>query len=137
MVCFGRSGVQRETSNSLGQGFRCGFLGVLHMEVFHQRLEDEFGASVIATAPTGYFFFSCKPLHIWRLSSSSLVRASVPYKCTLRDGSTLTIDNPSAFPESRLLTGAMYAIRVSSTCMFWVVDGDLCSEVERNEFGMG
>ena len=41
-----------ESSQALGQGFRCGFLGVLHMEVFHQRLMDEHGADVVLTAPT-------------------------------------------------------------------------------------
>ena len=43
---------KRENSNALGAGFRCGFLGLLHMEVFKQRLEQEHGASVIVTAPT-------------------------------------------------------------------------------------
>jgi translation elongation factor EF-4 len=54
------------------------------MEVFHQRLEQEFEASVIATAPT------------------------VPYKCTLREGKVLTIDNPAEYPESRLISGAVF-----------------------------
>ena len=44
--------VRRENSNALGAGFRCGFLGLLHMDVFRQRLEQEHGASVIVTAPT-------------------------------------------------------------------------------------
>lgn len=44
--------VQRETSSALGAGFRCGFLGVLHLEVFQQRLRDEYGADAIVTAPT-------------------------------------------------------------------------------------
>jgi len=44
--------VQRENSAALGAGFRCGFLGLLHMDVFRQRLEQEHGASVIVTAPT-------------------------------------------------------------------------------------
>jgi GTP-binding protein LepA len=43
---------QTETSAALGPGFRCGFLGLLHADVFHQRLKEEFGAEVIATAPT-------------------------------------------------------------------------------------
>jgi translation factor GUF1, mitochondrial len=43
--------VQAEASTALGQGFRCGFLGKLHMEVFHQRLMDEHGQQVISTAP--------------------------------------------------------------------------------------
>ena len=44
--------VQRESSSALGQGCRLGFLGTLHMDVFRQRLEDEYDASVIITAPT-------------------------------------------------------------------------------------
>eukprot|EP01051_Picozoa_sp_SAG22_P026621 SAG22_NODE_8495_length_651_cov_1.057971_1_plen_97_part_01 len=43
--------VSPESSNALGMGFRCGFLGKLHMEVFHQRLGDEFDQDVLATAP--------------------------------------------------------------------------------------
>ena len=44
--------ITKETSLALGMGFRCGFLGLLHMDVFNQRLEQEFGQSVINTAPT-------------------------------------------------------------------------------------
>jgi translation factor GUF1, mitochondrial len=44
--------VQRESSTALGQGHRLGFLGSLHMDVFRQRLEDEYDANVIITAPT-------------------------------------------------------------------------------------
>jgi translation elongation factor EF-4 len=44
--------VQRESSTALGQGCRLGFLGTLHMDVFRQRLEDEYDANVIITAPT-------------------------------------------------------------------------------------
>ena len=44
--------VQRESSSALGQGNRLGFLGTLHMDVFRQRLEDEYDANVIITAPT-------------------------------------------------------------------------------------
>ena len=43
--------VSTSSSGALGNGLRCGFLGVLHMEVFQQRLMDEFGAGVITTAP--------------------------------------------------------------------------------------
>lgn len=42
----------RESSSALGQGMRLGFLGSLHMDVFRQRLEDEYNANVIVTAPT-------------------------------------------------------------------------------------
>jgi len=44
--------MQRESSTALGQGCRLGFLGTLHMDVFRQRLEDEYDANIIVTAPT-------------------------------------------------------------------------------------
>jgi GTP-binding protein LepA len=44
--------IEKKTSPALGLGFRCGFLGLLHMDVFKQRLEQEYGLSVIATAPS-------------------------------------------------------------------------------------
>ncbi|KAH9928534.1 GTP-binding protein lepa [Epithele typhae] len=68
--------VMRETSSALGQGCRLGFLGTLHMDVFRQRLEDEYDASVIITAPT------------------------VPYQVVHRDGSTSFVSNPTDFPDT-------------------------------------
>ena len=64
-----------ETSAALGFGFRCGFLGLLHLDVITQRLEREFDLELITTAP------------------------SVEYRITLTDGSTLTIDNPTNYPD--------------------------------------
>ena len=63
-----------ETSVALGFGFRCGFLGLLHMEIIEERLEREFNLDLITTAP------------------------SVIYKVKLRGGETVMVDNPSMFP---------------------------------------
>lgn len=68
--------IAKESSGALGIGFRCGFLGLLHMDVFHQRLEQEHGAQVITTTPT------------------------VPYIFEYSDGSKLTIQNPAALPSN-------------------------------------
>lgn len=68
--------VTKETSTALGMGFRCGFLGLLHMDVFHQRLEQEYGARIISTIPT------------------------VPYIFEYSDGSKVQVQNPASLASN-------------------------------------
>jgi GTP-binding protein LepA len=70
---------QKDTSVALGQGFRCGFLGLLHLEIVQERLEREFDQSIIMTAP------------------------SVQYQFTLLDGTTLTVENPQYYPDPTVI----------------------------------
>ena len=66
---------EAETSAALGFGFRCGFLGLLHMEIIRERLSREFNLELITTAP------------------------SVVYKVNLTDGTSLDLHNPADMPE--------------------------------------
>ncbi len=67
--------VEQESSLALGFGFRCGFLGLLHLEIVFERLSREFDLDIITTAP------------------------SVIYRFTLNDGKTLEVDNPAKYPD--------------------------------------
>ena len=71
-----------ETSIALGFGFRCGFLGLLHLEIIIERLEREFDLDLITTAP------------------------SVEYRITLTDGTVMTIENPTNYPDPGTIAGA-------------------------------
>lgn len=66
---------QKDSSAALGQGFRCGFLGLLHLEIVQERLEREFDQSIIMTSP------------------------SVQYRFALEDGRVVIIDNPAYYPD--------------------------------------
>ena len=71
-----------ETSVALGFGFRCGFLGLLHMEVIQERLEREYNLDIITTAP------------------------SVIYRITKTSGEVITIDNPTNYPDPSVIASA-------------------------------
>ena len=66
---------QKDSSAALGQGFRCGFLGLLHLEIVQERLEREYNQSIIMTVP------------------------SVQYRYHLKDGQTVVVDNPQYYPD--------------------------------------
>ena len=69
-----------ETSKALGFGFRCGFLGLLHMEIIEERIEREFGIDLIATSP------------------------SVVYEVVLTDGSKIMVDSPAKMPKREVIS---------------------------------
>ncbi len=101
-----------ETSVALGFGYRCGFLGLLHMEIIEERLEREFNLDLITTAP------------------------SVIYEITKRDGELLRIDNPTNYPDPAEIERAYEPIvRASVITPTEYVGGlmDLCQD-RRGEF---
>ncbi len=73
---------EKDSSAALGFGFRCGFLGLLHLDVIQERLQREFDIGLVISAP------------------------SVKYKLTLKDGSTIDVDNPSYWPDPMSIDSA-------------------------------
>ena len=101
-----------ESSAALGFGFRCGFLGLLHMEIVQERLEREFNLSLITTAPT------------------------VEYRVRLRSGEVIAIDNPEMLPDASMIDAieeprTKATIIVPSTYVGAIME--LCQE-RRGEF---
>ncbi len=81
---------EKDSSAALGQGFRCGFLGLLHLDVVQERLEREFNLSIILSVP------------------------SVRYRFTLKDSSIIYVDNPTHYPDSaEIIKGEEPYIRAS------------------------
>ncbi len=74
---------QKDSSAALGMGFRCGFLGLLHLEIVQERLEREYAQSIIMTVPT------------------------VQYRFILTNGETVTVDNPTYYPDPATIETAM------------------------------
>jgi GTP-binding protein LepA len=90
-----------ESSQALGFGFRCGFLGLLHMEIIQERLRREFNMDVISTYP------------------------SVIYQVTLTNGDELIVDNPAMFPEQQLIQ----EVREPIVKVFVMVPGEYIGDV--------
>ncbi|KAJ2630294.1 Translation factor guf1 mitochondrial [Coemansia sp. RSA 1694] len=89
--------VHKETSAALGQGWRLGFLGTLHMDVFRQRLEEEYDTNILVTSPT------------------------VPYQIKYRDGSSKFIRTPADFPDANVMNDYVESTMepfVTSTLIF-------------------
>jgi len=106
-----------ETSGALGFGFRCGFLGLLHMEIVRERLEREFDLSLIATAP------------------------SVEYLVHKTDGTTIEVDNPSDMPAAQSIESIeepYFTVTLLTPAEYTGTLMDLCQtrrgEMERMEY---
>ena len=103
-----------ESSAALGFGFRCGFLGLLHMEIVRERLEREAGLSLISTAP------------------------NVVYRVIKEDGKELVVTNPSEYPDGKI--GAVYEPIVRATILapseFIGAIMELCQQRRGNLLGM-
>ena len=108
---------QPESSGALGFGFRCGFLGLLHMEIVRERLEREFGLSLIATAP------------------------SVAYRVELASGEEVEVDNPSAMPPAAEVQGIQEPMLAATiiapadyTCTLMELCQDRRGEMKKMEY---
>ena len=101
-----------ETSVALGFGFRCGFLGLLHMEIIQERLEREYNLDLITTAP------------------------SVIYRLTLATGETVEIDNPTNYPDPAIIVSSeepICTVHIYSPSEFVGSIMELCQQ-RRGEF---
>ena len=104
-----------ETSGALGFGFRCGFLGLLHMEIIEERLEREYNLDLVATAP------------------------SVEYKFELTNGETITVDNPTNYPDPATIASALEPVadvNIYSPSEFVGALMGLCQERRGEYIGM-
>ncbi len=104
-----------ETSGALGFGFRCGFLGLLHMEIIQERLEREYNLDLVTTAP------------------------SVEYKFELQDGTTVTVDNPTNYPDPAIIVSALEPVadvNIYSPSEFVGAIMGLCQERRGEYIGM-
>ncbi len=104
-----------ETSGALGFGFRCGFLGLLHMEIIEERLEREYNLDLVTTAP------------------------SVEYKFELTNGETITVDNPTNYPDPATIASALEPVadvNIYSPSEFVGALMGLCQERRGEYIGM-
>jgi len=103
-----------ETSGALGFGFRCGFLGLLHMEIVRERLEREFNLDLISTAP------------------------NVVYEVVMEDGSEVEVTNPSEYPEGKITEVREPVVRATilSPSDFIGVIMELCQNKRGTLLGM-
>ncbi len=106
---------EAETSGALGFGFRCGFLGLLHMEIIQERLEREYNLDLVTTAP------------------------SVEYKFELSTGETLTVSNPTNYPDPATIATALEPVadvNIYSPSEFVGAIMGLCQERRGEYIGM-
>src|SRR5512139_2996149 len=103
-----------ETSAALGFGFRCGFLGLLHLEIVRERLEREFDLDLISTAP------------------------NVVYRVTMDDGKQIHVTNPSEFPEGKIASVTEPVVRATILAPTEFVGAimELCQQKRGNLLGM-